>query len=674
LSAEIATPTAKDTSFTAVSGTTPSTLAGGAGNAVNPLDFGAMGDGATDDTAALNAAAIAATGKVLALPAGTYVVSSVISLFSGTVVRGAGSTTVISLASGDISAFQALGQSGVTVSDLKIFASRTGTTAYKAGILFQACTNSLVENVEMDGLSWAGVFLYNTSNTTVRDSRFYGWRGELQDSADVNISDDSSFNLVDGNTLVGGGDHGVLIQDPYTQSHPTGNKVTNNTIGQHKAYGVAVYVSTFYDTQTTIANNRIRDITGLGSTGTGAFGSGIYLQSSGGVRVIGNHISNCATRTKNFFTLAPAGIGVAAVSENDSPRSTEPGAPVSIIGNIITDMPTAPGIFVQGCNAGVSVQGNTIRNTATTAAHNERGIHISASSKVQVHGNTVITASTGFQAISSVAVAYTDGGAVRSVEKGRLVRAAGVVTATVRSHTYMVGDSVTLTIADVNFSGGSKKVTGVSAITFTYTEEGNRAESIVGGTFVGPPRYSVQANDDISISSNFVVAGAGGGIAVYPYLAERHNRLEVTGNSVTTRGGIALYLEKVVAATVAGNFMLSTGGTVIYATGVSQTRVSGNSLDSKNVTSGYGSILTGTGSDNRWGRDNVLDRVLENDTNSGFQTGVEGEAAPNTGACRQGDRAVHSAPAAVQPKGPDGSFRLRVLKARRVGEENLNLG
>jgi hypothetical protein len=58
---------------------------------VNVRDFGAVGDGKTDDTAAIKRAVQEAQGKVIAIPPGRYVISDIIEIrHSGTVLQGAG--------------------------------------------------------------------------------------------------------------------------------------------------------------------------------------------------------------------------------------------------------------------------------------------------------------------------------------------------------------------------------------------------------------------------------------------------------------------------------------------------------------------------------------------------------------------------------------------------------
>ena len=60
------------------------------GAPVNVLDYGATGNGSTDDTVAIQAAASAATNRVLYVPAGTYRLTSVITIPVTTSIQGEG--------------------------------------------------------------------------------------------------------------------------------------------------------------------------------------------------------------------------------------------------------------------------------------------------------------------------------------------------------------------------------------------------------------------------------------------------------------------------------------------------------------------------------------------------------------------------------------------------------
>lgn len=75
------------------------------GTYVNVLDYGAVGDGITDDTVALQAAVNAATDKVVFIPSGTYVISSTLFLGKDVSVKGEG---------GDVSVIKAT-HAGVAV-------------------------------------------------------------------------------------------------------------------------------------------------------------------------------------------------------------------------------------------------------------------------------------------------------------------------------------------------------------------------------------------------------------------------------------------------------------------------------------------------------------------------------------------------------------------------------
>lgn len=99
LSGKVDISNANSAEVTATGSTTARTLANRFADVINVRDFGAKGDGTTDDTSALNAAMTAATGKTLFIPAGTYLISDSLGIPSNTTVVGAGKfQTIIKLA------------------------------------------------------------------------------------------------------------------------------------------------------------------------------------------------------------------------------------------------------------------------------------------------------------------------------------------------------------------------------------------------------------------------------------------------------------------------------------------------------------------------------------------------------------------------------------------------
>jgi len=347
---------------------------------VSVLDFGAKGDGTTDDTAAINAAALAVSsaGGLVFFPPGTYKTTAAINLYSKVTYYGAGSASVIACTNGNINQFYGTGLSECTVRELKISATSVGTTAYVGAINFESSTNCYVTNIELVGMAWAGVLLSNSSYCKVSGVYAHGWQGSIQDSADINVFRVSQFNTIDGNFLYGGGWHGVLVQDPGTSLIPSKNIITNNRVGAHAAYGIITYNIDTADSFTQINNNYVEGI--LGSVLANSSGAGIYVQNSGGAIVTGNTVKNCCINTSNV-TLTPAGIAFNNISAGLSPCICSD--------NNIIDIVNYFGIEVASSVGSVSITGNVIRLINNTSS-NTIGVYINAASNCTVTGNNII--------------------------------------------------------------------------------------------------------------------------------------------------------------------------------------------------------------------------------------------------------------------------------------------
>jgi len=136
-----------------------------AGAPVNVLDFGAKGDGVTDDTAAIAAAYSASTQLVF--PAGTYVVSSLPNWATkGTRITGVGVAT-IKYTGASICVYIDAGATTGTVSDITIEnLTISGNTKATYGVYLRGVTHSIFRNIRVINFKLAALYCeFLVSNT-----------------------------------------------------------------------------------------------------------------------------------------------------------------------------------------------------------------------------------------------------------------------------------------------------------------------------------------------------------------------------------------------------------------------------------------------------------------------------------------------------------------------------
>ena len=374
------------------SGATARTAQSKMRDAVSVKDFGAVGDGVANDTTAIQNA-LNVNGAIF-FPKGTYKTTAALSVPANTVVFGAGmGATTISCTNGNVSQFVTAGNECV-FRDFTINVTASGTTSQIGGINILNSSYCTIQNVEIIGVSWAGVFISGTSsNNIVQDNYFHGFQGSIQDSSDVCIgygSGNTSYNIVQNNRCYGGNYVGVLILGG-SGANPQYNIVSGNRIGQHSTYGIADYRTSDLDSFSQFIGNYIENI--QGTTLGGTSGAGIYCVATGGSLISGNTINNCCVQTI-ASTLAPAGIGINGVAAGLNP--------INIIGNVIENMTKFEGILIVSSANGCNIIGNRIRMPTNTTGSG--AIYINASSNVLIATNNIIVSPTTGTTVSGIFV------------------------------------------------------------------------------------------------------------------------------------------------------------------------------------------------------------------------------------------------------------------------------
>jgi len=188
--AGLSTPGANNSLITATGSTTPRTLANRFADAVNVKDFGAVGDGVTDDTAAIQAAvaAVPSSGGDVYFPAGRYKISTEITIISKVVYLrgdGAGASFIVQTgaAANGINFNNATYMPGGGISGLSIHAGslyNTGTGSTGSGIKVQKVNgNFICQDFEVQAFA-TGVLISQSFYAKFEDfqvlySRDYGF-------------------------------------------------------------------------------------------------------------------------------------------------------------------------------------------------------------------------------------------------------------------------------------------------------------------------------------------------------------------------------------------------------------------------------------------------------------------------------------------------------------------
>lgn len=250
----------------------------------NVKDFGAVGDGITDDTAAIQAALDAADeagGGTVVIPEGTFIISSAgraaagsLQIHSNTELTGAGmGETILKLADGSDTKISGLIRTApagevdhdIVIRDLTIDGNKANTSGEVDGLMtgYQPGSalyeyNILIDSVEIMNCSRIGFNPHEqTKNLTIRNSVAHDndWDGFIADYVSDSVYENNvaynngrhGFNVVThssdmilrNNVAYGNGENGIVLQRGSADAEYISNVlVENNTVFRNGTHGI----------------------------------------------------------------------------------------------------------------------------------------------------------------------------------------------------------------------------------------------------------------------------------------------------------------------------------------------------------------------------------------------------------------------------------------------------
>ena len=346
------------------------------GSPANVLDFGAVGDGVTNDTAAIQAAinaVNAAGGGEVSIPAGSYL-SGALTLKDKVSIIGVGVTSKFIAVAGAYNFFTGTSLTNIKLSDF--YVDLTAQTSALNGMYITGIQDSEISGVTIynaAGFGWLIFtsvrckYLRNTINTTRQ------WDG-------MTITTGSVDNVIEGNTVFNSYDSGIGLTDTL------GTVCVGNYVKRQKVGGV------WYAPGIDAAGAKNAVITGNYVIGN-KFGISLLQHPNSG--------SQCKRVTVSGNTIADGEYGVNCGPVTVTPPVIDENVPrnsIVISGNTIFSQDVA-GIAFVGAASGPTTINNTI--SSNIIGYCETGISLNLTSATSVLSNQLHNNTTGLNSFSS---------------------------------------------------------------------------------------------------------------------------------------------------------------------------------------------------------------------------------------------------------------------------------
>jgi parallel beta-helix repeat protein len=410
----------------------------------NVKDYGATGNGVTDDRSAIQSCidAAALTGAEAYIPAGTYRITPNgnqhgLELPSNLTVRGDGDASLLVLSGGTdwTRMVYASGKSGIVLQDLKLnvnAASATvgGTGEQRHGVFLTGCASSTIQRVTVVQPLGDGIFLYgSSSNIVIQDNTVIAGTTN-NPRVGINVQGADYCTIQRNNVL----DFDVAYKAELDSGDPTstGNKILNNSCSGARSLCLGLNGK---------SSGRVVDYSVEGNTFSGQGEYNIWANTTTGVTIRNN-------------TLNGGQTGVHAVYDNQS----------IVIENNTFNNQTYTGVGILNyLSAGASNSIKILSNTFVSANYTQGTVSIwtSQATGIEVGGNTYPS---GEVLVNNVA-----GAPAPNVHDNVVAGSTTTTTAAPATTTTTVAPATTTTASTTTTSTTTTTVVTPSATTTTST-------------------------------------------------------------------------------------------------------------------------------------------------------------------------------------------------------------
>lgn len=433
----------------------------------NVRDFGAIGDGTTDDTAAIQSALDSGTSRVF-IPAGSYKITTLLSVPSDIEVCGEGTASSIVLGA-DTVALELNGTSNIHLRDFAIDGQRATYTSNSNNAIFiewrvTAGSSVRIESVYVHDVAGAGIIGLAAVGTPSSEVYIENCRVENTGTHGIILQDYISDVVIRRNTVKASG-LGFADRPAITASRYGKNVIVSDNIcvGSVSALGTSVHG---------ISIDRTENATCVGNIISDQIGYGIEIGGVTNGTFQGNSINACsraAIGLSGSETLTLRNVNVSVVGNVCNANTTQ---------GIYTFMTSGTGVYF---HESIVISSNTVNGTTTSS-----GIEIGFVNRLTVSNNSVYDSFLSGVYVDNCKEINITGNnlinnnctAIKNVSSITLVGTTATVTS--NAHGYSNGDVITIWGATpVNYNG-SAAISNVTANTFDYTTVSGLTSPAVG--------------------------------------------------------------------------------------------------------------------------------------------------------------------------------------------------